>query len=480
MNIADSIRLHAHQRPEKDALIFAGRVINYRQLWSGVSSLATALAAAGVSAGDRVGLCLKDHPSHLLMHYAIGSIGGVIVPIDHRWSATERDGVVDVFSPRLLVIDKGDAYTPSVTCITVGAWPDSAAALDVVTDSEHDELLISMSSGTTGRPKGALVSHRQLYERFVTQWVTLGFNTNDTFALVTPLYFGAGRSFGMAFLAAGATVLLAPPPHKGTALVDAIITKGVSATFLVPTAMRRLLAPDKAGLLFPNLRRLLISGEALYPAEVEDFQSRLSPNLIGYYASSEGGGVSVLQPQDFDDHGATVGQAAFGVEVQVVNDDDQRLGTGDVGRLRYRGPGVATTTLSEDGHAEPANPGGWFYPGDLASIDESGYVSLRGRTKNVIIRGGVNIYPAEIEQALIRHPQISEAAVLGASVADHGEEIVAFVAGAAVPAEADVNAWLAERLAPYKIPARYIALAELPRAASGKTNKKALRKDWLI
>ncbi len=478
MNIADAFRLHAELRPEKVALEYRGRTLNYADAWRGVSALANTLKSAGVTTGDHVGLCLRDHPSHLLLHYSIALLGAVIVPIDHRWSAREQAAASAAFDVKLVVLDRAEAAVQDCDCIEVDVWPESEAPLSPLPDRADSSLLISMSSGTTGKPKGALVTHRQLYERFVTQWVTLGFNTTDRFALVTPLFFGAGRSFGMAFLAAGATIVLAPPPHKGAELADAINRSSATTTFLVPTAMRRLIERADQRPLFPTLRRLLISGEAFYPNEVDEFQSALSPNLIGYYASSEGGGVSVLQPDEFSRHGASVGQAAFGVEVDCVDEAGERVASDVVGRLRYRGPGVTTQTLNEHGEPAPVDPDGWFYPGDLASIDKAGFITLRGRAKDVIIRGGVNIYPAEVEQALLEHSAIKEAAVLGIADSVRGEEITAFVASEAVLDSATLTDWLKERLAPYKIPARFIVLDALPKAASGKTDKKALRRQF--
>src|SRR5262249_52830242 len=151
------------------------------------------------------------------------------------------------------------------------------------------------------------------------------------------------------------------------------------------------------------------------------------PNLFDYYASTEGGGISVLAPADQRDHAGTVGRPAFAVAVEVVDADDRGLPPGTVGRLRYRGPGVAA-----DAGDGTRRPGGWFYPGDLAAIDADGFVTLKGRAADVIIRGGVNIYPAEIEQVLLAHPGVREAAVVGQPSRERGEEVAAFVvAGAA-------------------------------------------------
>ena len=476
MNLADFVRLQAHARPHKPAIEYGGSVLNYADTWHSIVACARLLTAAGAQRGDRIGLSLRNHPAHVVAHYAVAAVGGAILPIDHRWSGAEKKASVAAFRPSLVVIDEDGEDIAGARCVRVGTSIEPATSDDGfrTPDRVSKPVLISMSSGTTGRPKGALVTHRQLYERFVTQWVTLGFNTTDRFVLVTPLFFGAGRSFAMSFLAAGATLIIDPPPHKGDRLRTAIAESDATATFLVPTAMRRLLELPGDEPMFGSLRRLLVSGEAFFETEVADFQRRLSSNLIGYYASSEGGGVSVLQPTDFDEHGGSVGQAAFGVEIEVVDAADKRLPSGEIGRLRYRGPGVTAVSLDEDGKEVDGHPDGWFYPGDLACISDDGYVTLCGREKDVIIRGGVNIYPAEIEQALMALPAVSEAAVLGAASDSHGEKIVAFVAAPRKTVPAEILEALSDRLAPYKLPADIRIVAELPKAGSGKVDKKTL------
>ena len=157
-------------------------------------------------------------------------------------------------------------------------------------DQDDLPLLISLSSGTTGKHKGSLVTHGQMYQRFVGQWVTIGFNSQDRFLGLIPLFFGAGRSFSMAFLAAGATVVLDPPPHEPHELVIAVNASRANVTFMVPTQLRRLVPLHKDELLLPGLNKLLISGAALYPAEAGEMRRKVNPGLTGYYTSNEGGG----------------------------------------------------------------------------------------------------------------------------------------------------------------------------------------------
>jgi acyl-CoA synthetase (AMP-forming)/AMP-acid ligase II len=238
--------------------------------------------------------------------------------------------------------------------------------------------------------------------------------------------------------------------------------------------MRRLVAeaPAGGGLLLPGLRLLVFGGSMVPGEEAQVLRDRLTPNLASYYATSEGGGISVLKPAEFAGHGDTVGRATFRVEVQVVNEHEEPLPAGATGRLRFRGPGVATRFLDESGRE--TDSAGWFYPGDLAAIDSDGYITLRGREKDMIIRGGVNVYPAEIERVLCAHPDVREAAVTGWPSAVLGEDIAAFVVAARPVAVEALLDFCKARLAPYKVPRGIYTLPELPKTNFGKVRKADL------
>jgi len=479
LNLAGLIAGHARNRPNHPAVVWRGRddeALDYREAWHRIEACAARLSAAGIGIGDRVGLAMGDHTDHLLLHYAVARLGAVILPIDHRWTVAEQRDVARAFDARCLLVDEaGHAHSGLPTLRPDESWyADSRPAPPPMPEDGGLPVLISLSSGTTGRPTGALVTHRQFYERFVNQWVTLGINVNDRFVALTPLYFGAGRSFSMCLLAAGGTVVLDPPPHKPEQLVEAINRSHATVAFLVPTLLRRLLplAGDE-GHLLPHLQLLISSGAVLHAEEAREISARLSPRLLSYYASSEGGGISVLQPHEVADYAHTVGRPVFRVEVEILDRDGQPVAAGETGRLRYRGPGVATRFLDEDGNEHEAPAGGWFCPGDLAARAPEGHLMLRGREKDTIIRGGVNLYPGEIEKVLLAHPDIAEAAVVGRPSGQLGEEPVAFVCGDIASEEA-VLAWCAERLAPYKVPAAVVFVDEMPKSSLGKILKRDL------
>lgn len=463
MNLARVVRDNADRLGRKSAIRFRDQTISYSQLWSEIERIASWLQARGVTKGERVGLSMAEHPQHLIAHYAVARLGAVIVPMDHRWTDREKAAAAGAFGTRVVLTDDDDLRDAAI-----GRLPDM--------DETDSDLLISLSSGTTGRPKGALVTHRNLYERFVSQWKAIGYGENDCFAVLTPFYFGAGRSFGMSLLAAGGTVLIAPPPMKPPEIVATLQQEFVTASFLPPTLLRRLFDYCEEGQppLLGNLDYLIVSGEPLYVDEAHEVLRRICPNLYSYYASSEGGGISVLRAEDFSEHAATVGRPTYRTEVEIVDADGNDVGCGIVGRLRYRGPGVATRHLDADGVESDAGVDGWFYPGDLAERLESGHIALRGRDKDVIIRGGVNIYPAEIEATLLAHPDVTEAAVIGRDDSARGQVVIAFVS-ASLGVEA-LETYSKENLAPYKVPQEFRVLDELPKRSSGKVDRKRLER----
>ncbi len=481
MNLADALAHHARARADRPAIIHGDRVIAYRDLDATVCRWAARLRALGAQAGTVLGIALGDTPAHLLALYGCARLGAIALPIDHRWTEAEKLAVARHFGAFRTLVEPGAAIE-GVPCVAVDAGflrdVDAAPADQAFPAGEACgamPLLLSLSSGTTGRPKGPRVTHGQFLRRFWTHWIDLGLNADDVFVSATPLYFGGGRTFAMSLLFAGGTVVLFPPPHKPEELAAEVARRRATSLFLVPTQLRRLLElPPEQAAPFRALRRLLSSGAPLFAEERRAIRARLCAGFCEYYASTEGGGVSLLRPEEMDEHGDSVGRPVFGVEVAILDDAGQRLPAGAFGRLAYRGPGVASGFFDDPAADAEAFIDGWFLPGDLATQDADGFIILRGRSKDVIIRGGINIYPAEIEAALSSHPAVGEAAVVAWPARDRGEEVAAFVVARGPVAVAELQAHCAGRLAPYKVPHDVFIVADLPRNAAGKVLKPEL------
>jgi acyl-CoA synthetase (AMP-forming)/AMP-acid ligase II len=472
--LAENLRWHGRHRPAKPAIVERGVVIDYATLDRRIDSVCRELSRRGLARGHLAGVGLDDDAEHIVVILALARIGCVLLPIDRRWSQSEKRSVIERFRADHAIMSRHEEGHPAGWLTPTPDWfaGDAPPYIDAAVDAASP-LVLSLSSGTTGLPKGPRLTHDQLVSRFMVYWIDMGLSASDRFVVATPLFFGGGRAFALAMLWAGGTIDIFPPPYDPASLVAHVAKVDATALFLVPTLLRRLLTIDSGAILFPTLRTLISSGSALYAHEQEEVRAKISPRLFQYYASTEAGGVSILTPDDFAGRAESVGRPCFRVEVEVVDDHDRPVARGTEGRLRYRSPASPDSYyLGESGDAFRS---GYFYPGDLALIDADGYVFLRGRAKDIIIRGGVNIHPGDIEQVLQQAPGVVEAAVVAMPSADHGEEVAAFVVTSQPVAQADLVALCRANLAPYKIPKKILFVDSLPRNGVGKVLKKQLQ-----
>ena len=464
LNFTAPFAHHARALADKPAIVHGDRVLAYCELDPLVRRIAAHLYAIGLKEGDAAGVALKDSIEHLLLLCAMARAGIVIVPIDWRWTAEERDSVAKRFAARVVFDDAFFAEPHEAD----GACPFPAGDVP---------LLISLSSGTTGNPKGPRLRHSQFIARFRVFSINLGFHSQDRFLSATPLYYGGGRTFALAMLYMGGTVVMLPPPNEPGELCAAVEHERITSLFLVPTLIRRLMMlPDEQLAPLHKLRVLVSSGSALHPEERATIRQRVCPRFIEYYSSTEGGGVSFLTPEDPEDFSASVGRPVFGVEVQCVDELHRPLPPGEVGRIRYRGPAVAEGFWNDPDATRESFRDGWWYPGDLGMLDERGYLYLKGRAKDMIVRGGVNIYPAEVEAVLQAHPAVADATVVGWPSREFNEEVAAFViVNENLPVDtAELQTLCREKLAPYKVPKQVFVVKDFPRNALGKVIKAEL------
>ena len=479
-NIADRLDGFARERPDHPAIVGPDRALTYAQLAEEVRRTGAHLNDRGIGVGDIVGLCLRDTVDHLSLLYGIARAGAVVLPMDVRWTREERDRIAAFFGAKLVLTEPGEAVSPDLPQAQVdAAWHAALREADPDREFPSEDshgLVLSLSSGTTGIPKGPLHSHKQMHARFETQVVTLGFTPQDRFLSALPIYFGAGRAFVMGMLYHGATVQMMRLPYEPQELVDTIARDGVTVTLLVPTLLRRLLAiAPEAGFLLPDsLRLVFTTGAILHADEREEMLARLTPNLHNYYGSTEGGGLSILLPSDRGDAARSVGRFVHNAEAQVVGEDHVPLPAGEVGRVRYRGGACATSFHNNPEATAESFRDGWFYPGDLGRFDAEGRLYIVGRVKDMIIRGGVNIYPAEIEQILLQHPAVNDAAVVAWPSREMGEEVAAFVVTDHAAPENELLQYCREHLARYKVPRQVFVIDALPKNGFGKVLKKDL------
>ncbi len=479
MNIADDLTEHAGRRPDHPAIVDDDRVMTYATLASRVDRTAAHLRAAGIGEGSVVGVCLKDTAEHLVILYGLARLGAVILPMDWRWTTVEKCRVTSFFKAALVVHEPGDDPSRAgATAVVDDAWHAAVAAADGGQDfpSGRDlPLILSLSSGTTGIPKGPMACHGHMIHRFGVYRSAFAFSEADRYLSALPLYFGGGRGMAMATLHFGGTVVMFPPPHDAAQLAAAVADKAATVTLLVPTILRRLLAlaPRQEPVL-GGLRLLVSTGAPLHARERRAVMDRICPNFVNFYGTTEAGGVTALRPEDGGAAEHSVGRAVSGSTVEIVDEQDRPSPTGAVGYIRYRGRGVPAGFYKNPEASRAAFRDGWFYPGDLGRLDEAGYLYITGRTSDRIIRGGVNIYVAEIEQVLLDHAAVRDAAVVAWPSPERGEEIAAFVVATDAVEEADILRHCKEILAPYKVPRAIFLVDDLPKSGTGKVRKSDL------
>tara|TARA_B100001559_G_C16469972_1_gene608454 strand:+ start:5 stop:835 length:831 start_codon:yes stop_codon:yes gene_type:complete len=266
-----------------------------------------------------------------------------------------------------------------------------------------------------------------------------------------------------------------PPPYDVKDLAESVNKYGATSLFLVPTLLRRmLLISPKDSLLFPKLRLLISSGSILHKEEREKIQERLCSTFINLYASTEAGAVSLLSSYDPSEKSGSVGLSSFMNKFEVVDENNNSLSPGEVGRIRQKAPWIPEGFYNNEEESKKMFVDGWYFTGDLGKTDEDGYLYIVGRVKDMIIRGGINIYPSEIEDMLTQNDMILDAAVVAWPSNELGEEVAAFVVLANQTDESTIMSYLKSYLAPYKIPKKIFFVDDLPKSPQGKILKNEL------
>jgi long-chain acyl-CoA synthetase len=493
---ASIIRAHAKARPDAPALTFAGRTQSFADLDKASSQVANALLDYGIRAGDRVAVLSKNRAEYFEVMLACNKLGATLVGLNWRLSAREiADILADAVPSLILVDDTGFALLPINVgpVLRFGPEFDGSKGRSPVTDPDHvgnpeDVAMILYTSGTTGRPKGAMLTHRGM--SYTRELARLWGMTPDSVNLVAmPLFHIGGCGYGSStMLAGGHTVLTAEVNIPE--LLTLIPRHRVTNTFLVPSVVQVLLnAPEVRDADLSSLKLLMYGAAPMGDVLLRQALSRVGCGFIHAYGMTETSGtVLVLPPADHALEGPkasllkSCGRPMPWVELRVVDPatgDD--VAQGAVGELWIRTPMLMRGYWGQpEATAEAITQDGWFRSGDAARMDEGGNVFLIDRFKDMIISGGENIYPAEIENVLNGHPAVAQVGVIGVPHARWGETPLAVVVlkTGVMVSEQELADHTRAHLARFKCPSLFVFASELPRNASGKLLKSEMRRIW--
>ncbi|WP_136636230.1 malonate--CoA ligase [Pseudooceanicola onchidii] len=460
--------------------------VTYQALFDGAEQMAAALVAQGVQPGDRVAVQVDKSIEAIQLYIGTVLAGGVFLPLNTAYTGPEVAYFLGDATPRVVVCDPAReaeiAPLSSARCLTLGG-DGTGTLIDLlpvdpgfaaVPRGDDDLAAILYTSGTTGRSKGAMLSHGNLASNSDMLRDYWRFTREDVLIHALPIFHTHGLfvATNVALFAGASTVFL--PKFDPDAIIAAMASS--TAMMGVPTFYTRLLADDR---LTPELAanmRLFISGSAPMLVDThEQWLARTGHRVLERYGMTETN-MSCSNPYDGERRMGTVGFPLPGVELRIM-EGGAEVATGEIGVIEVRGPNVFQGYWQmPEKTAEELGADGWFITGDLATRDAEGYVTIVGRAKDLIISGGFNVYPKEIEEVIDDLPGVVESAVIGVPHPDFGEGVVAVVVGDTT-AEA-VSAALSDRVAKFKQPKRVVVVAELPRNTMGKVQKKALREEY--
>ncbi|MDG4824834.1 long-chain fatty acid--CoA ligase [Asanoa sp. WMMD1127] len=481
-NLSVILRESARRDPDKTAVIFGDRKVSYAEL-----DAAADRAAAGLlryaRRGDRVALMLPNRVEFLECYFGILKAGLVAVPMNPLLKAAEVDHILTDSGARVLIA--GDVSRAAVAHAGVPVLnPDESDFLAAdaplpwaaSTDSD-DTAVIIYTSGTTGRPKGAELTHFQLYlncslagERFDTR-------PDDVSLAVLPFFHVYGLSSVVNVVIRKGGTIVAVPKFDVDLVLDALHDHRVSVLAGVPTMYHALLHADLGGRDLSALRIGSCGGASMPEAVLKGVEQRFGITVLEGYGLSETGSTATMNHSVDDRRIRSIGKPIWGVDVRVAGPDGAEQPVGEVGELLVRGHVVMKGYHGDPAATAAAIQDGWLHTGDLGYRDADGFLYVVDRMKDLIIRGGFNVYPREVEEVLYTHPAVAEAAVVGRPDERVGEEIVAVVTvrpGADLD-PAEVIAFCRERLADYKSPREVRVRDSLPKSATGKLLKRELR-----
>ncbi|MFQ5503196.1 MAG: long-chain-fatty-acid--CoA ligase [Planctomycetota bacterium] len=509
MRLHDSLDYRAREHADQDFALFGDQRLTYAQALAEANRVANALVAAGLEIGDRIAVLSKNSIEMVLLFYACSKAGVVPVPINYRlappeWSAIIRDAgaklllaqapLAEALEPVRSDLDEVKRFI-SLDGSMSGYEPFAAFIADHRTDppereiSSNEDLYQMYTSGTTGRPKGAILTQGAVCEQLHQVSMVYGISPAERALFVAPLYHAAAAVTSFAVIEMGGTLFI-QEDFDPQAVVHALAQERISFALLVPAMIQFCLVsvPDVAEHSYDDLRLITYGGSPIAEEILRRAIDVLGCEFVqGYGMTETAAAITYLLPADHRRALAgmpqllvTAGRPVMGTEVKIVDEDDTPLPNGAVGEIVVRGPQLMRGYWNLPEATERALRGGWMHTGDAGSMDDEGYIFIRDRLKDMIVSGGENVYPREVEEVLYQHPAVADAAVIGVPDERWGESVKAIIVrrpGQEVSAD-EILAFCAGRIGGYKRPRSVEFSEELPRNPSGKVLKNDLREPY--
>ncbi|MCA1824351.1 MAG: long-chain fatty acid--CoA ligase [Mycobacteriales bacterium] len=504
VNVAAILAESAARYPDKHAVVLGDTRLPFGAVWDQARRYAAVLRERGAGPSDKIALLLPNIPHFPFAYYGVLALGAVVVPVHALLKAEEIAFVLSDSGAKLLicaapllgegakgaelagvdvlsVLDGGDASVTRIDELAAQAEPIERYVLR----DEHDPAVVLYTSGTTGKPKGAVLTHSNvIMNATLSAFDVIQLSTDDVILGCLPLFHSFGQICAMnAGWRVGATLVLMTR-FDGPAALDLLVTEGVTVFEGVPTMYVALLEAAKSDDRRPQLRLAVSGGASLPVAVIDRWKELFGSDIYEGYGLSETSPVATFNQPVYGRKPGTVGRAIWGVDVEIakadVDDRIEMVPQGAVGEVVIRGHNIMAGYLNADDATRAAIVDGWFRSGDLGTKDEDGFVSIVDRKKDMVLRGGFNVYPREVEEVLARHPAIGQVAVIAVPDPEYGEEICAVVVRApdAAPEDkqlrAEIIEWSKGQLAAYKYPRKVEFVDAFPLGPSGKVLKREL------
>ena len=474
--------------PQKIAVKYNEKQVTYGELLKRAHALTTYFANIGLTKGDRVGILMSNRAEHIELDVAVSLAGLIKVPVNYRLHPREIEYQIEHSGMSLLIGEQVliESVQTTVATLFVGGEYEGAIAQfsgqsHLVEVTEEDLMAIMYTSGTTGNPKGVMLSHRNMVSGALSLAIACEVNFSDTIGHVAPLTHGANFLSHIAWIYGLTQVVY--DKFESESFIHHLQDDGVSVIFLVPTMVNLMVQHENFDASYlSTIKSINMAGSPIAVAKLQEALTKCGTKFVQTYGQVEGPMcISIMPRNDLLTHTESCGRVGPFVDVRIVDENDQEVPIGEIGEICAQGPLVMKGYWNNEEATEETLRGGWLHTGDLGRIDENGFLYIVDRKKEMIISGGVNIYPREVEEVLNKHEFVKETCVIGVPDDKWGESVVAYVVPnnrGEVKAE-ELLALCKDHLASFKKPKEIFVVNELPKSSYGKILKRELVKQHM-